>query len=128
MKYNSHIFLHIFISNIFPLIDKFNSSWHNCDNCVYIKSIQLIISSNHNAGLKVTFDLTKPNGQRVIKVKVKDCYSCSTYKDLEMEKMYDVVTQSYLVDGGDGYTVLRNFKDYTVPIGQWIESSYNKIL
>lgn len=69
------------------------------------------------SGLKVTFDLTKPDGHRVVKVKVKDCYSCSTYKDLEMEKMYDVVTQSYLVDGGDGYTVLRNFKDSTVPIG-----------
>ena len=65
----------------------------------------------------MTFDLTQPDGRRVVKVKVKDCYSCSSYKDLEIEKMYDIVTQSYLVDGGDGYAVLRTFKDSTVPIG-----------
>ena len=79
--------------------------------------IRLIISSKRNAGLKVTFDLTKPNGRRVVKVMVKDCYKCCSYKNLEMEKIYDVVTQVYLVDGGDGYAILRNFKNSSIPIG-----------
>lgn len=59
------------------------------------------------AGLKVVYDFTQPIGQRVVSIKVR-CSECivPVLKPLEYEKLYRIVTPKFLVDGGDGFTMI----------------------
>lgn len=54
------------------------------------------------AGLKYSFDKSKPAGERVVSVEVKDG---DGYKPLDPEKLYGVVSNNYMRAGGDGYKV-----------------------
>lgn len=60
------------------------------------------------SGMKVTFDLSKPNGQRVAEVLVR-CTKCLVpkYEPLEKEKIYNLSTSNFLIKGGDGYTMIK---------------------
>lgn len=51
------------------------------------------------SGMRFVFNSEKPVGSRVVSIKVGT-------KPLVLEKTYRLVTSDYLVDGGDGYTVL----------------------
>jgi 5'-nucleotidase len=61
------------------------------------------------AGIQVTFDLSRPVMDRVVKVAVR-CAECRVpvYEPLDLEKWYRISLVSYLVTGGDGYTVIAN--------------------
>ncbi|ELT88815.1 hypothetical protein CAPTEDRAFT_124269 [Capitella teleta] len=61
------------------------------------------------SGLRVKYDLSKPNRQRVCDVKVQ-CTSCDVteFYDLDLDTTYKVMTSSFLVDGGDGYSMLSD--------------------
>jgi 5'-nucleotidase len=61
------------------------------------------------AGIQVTFDLSKPVMSRVIEVAVR-CAECRVpeYEPLDLEKWYRIALYSYLVNGGDGFTVITN--------------------
>lgn len=61
------------------------------------------------SGLKVTYDMNKPNGKRVAKVMVR-CAECSlpNYEELKKEKIYSLVVPAYIAQGGDGFRVLQN--------------------
>jgi len=76
------------------------SLWHS----VYIKLIVVCI-----AGIKVTFDLNKNGTERVSSVAVR-CAECNVpqYEPLDLEKWYRVAINSFLVTGGDGYTVIAD--------------------
>lgn len=54
------------------------------------------------AGLKFTFDRSKPAGERVTDVQVKEG---DGFVPLDPEKTYGVVSNNYLRSGGDGYSV-----------------------
>ena len=71
---------------------------------VYIKLVVVCI-----AGIKATFDLNKPEMERVSNVTVR-CADCDVphYDPLDLEKWYGVALCSFLVTGGDGYTVIAD--------------------
>lgn len=55
------------------------------------------------AGLKFTFDPSKPAGQRVLDVTVKG-------QPLDLNKSYKVATNDFTAAGGDGYTMFKEGK------------------
>ncbi|XP_053949930.1 apyrase isoform X2 [Anastrepha ludens] len=62
------------------------------------------------AGLKITYNFTNPVGQRVVDVKVR-CADCEipVYDDLDSTKIYRIVAPDFLAEGGDGFTMLRDY-------------------
>ncbi|MFK0333267.1 5'-nucleotidase C-terminal domain-containing protein [Rhizobium sp. NPDC090275] len=54
------------------------------------------------AGLKYSFDKSKPPGSRVVSVEVKDG---DAFVPLDDAKTYGVVTNNYMRAGGDGYSI-----------------------
>lgn len=54
------------------------------------------------------YDLSKPKNQRVVSLSVL-CTDCRVpkYEPLELEKIYTVVMPSYIVDGGDGFGMIK---------------------
>lgn len=55
------------------------------------------------------FNLRKPEWQRIVDVKVI-CSECEVpeFKPLENERLYDIVLSNFLLNGGDGYTMIRD--------------------
>ncbi len=66
------------------------------------------------AGLRYTFDLARPAGDRVVKVEVK---AGEGYVPLDLEATYRVVVNSFIAAGGDGFTVLKEAQGYRVDTG-----------
>ncbi|HEX2864825.1 MAG TPA: 5'-nucleotidase C-terminal domain-containing protein, partial [Deinococcales bacterium] len=62
------------------------------------------------AGIKYTFDLSKPVGSRVTDVQVGNAKD--GYKPIDPNATYRVVTNNYMAAGGDGFDVLKNAKGY----------------
>lgn len=62
-------------------------------------------------GFQIEYDLTKPSGQRVKKVSVL-CTECRVphYEPLDPKKVYKIVMPAYLVDGGDGFSMIKEQK------------------
>lgn len=66
------------------------------------------------SGLKITFNFKNPPGKRVQEVEVR-CANCQipTYEPLDKAKFYRIAAADFLVNGGDGFTVLSsNAKDH----------------
>ncbi|XP_022625844.1 5'-nucleotidase-like [Seriola dumerili] len=61
------------------------------------------------SGLHVEFDLSKPPGHRVKSLSIL-CVDCRVpdYEPVEDEKVYKVVLPSYLMTGGDGFSMIKN--------------------
>ncbi|XP_029640954.1 5'-nucleotidase-like [Octopus sinensis] len=61
------------------------------------------------SGIKVIYDLSKPNGQRIVSVKVR-CAKClvPTYENLHLKKIYKIGLSDFLINGGDGYSMIKN--------------------
>lgn len=62
----------------------------------------------HVAGLKFSFDPTKPAGSRVVSVEVK---TDNGFVALDPKAMYNVATNAFMADAGDGYTAMKEAKD-----------------
>lgn len=65
------------------------------------------------SGLNVKYDSAKPQGEKIIEVCLLDG------SKLDKQKTYKVVTNDYLYDGGDGYTMFkegRNPTDTFIPV------------
>lgn len=60
-------------------------------------------------GVHVEFDVTKPPGSRVRSLSII-CTKCRVphYEPVEDEMVYTVVMPSYLVTGGDGYSMIQD--------------------
>lgn len=61
------------------------------------------------SGLRVTYDLTKAVGQRVADVQAL-CSDCTIpeFQPLDDDKMYGMIVSNFLVNGGDGYSAIRD--------------------
>ncbi|KAM4521807.1 snake venom 5'-nucleotidase-like [Odontesthes bonariensis] len=61
------------------------------------------------SGFHVEFDISKPPGHRVKSLNVL-CTKCRVplYEPVEDETVYKVVLPSYLVNGGDGFSMIQN--------------------
>ncbi|XP_065125044.1 5'-nucleotidase [Paramisgurnus dabryanus] len=60
------------------------------------------------SGFQLVYDLSKPSGQRVKSAKVL-CTDCRVprYEPIIPQKVYKIAMPSYLVDGGDNYTMIK---------------------
>ncbi|KAI5608471.1 5'-nucleotidase precursor [Silurus asotus] len=63
------------------------------------------------SGFQLEYDLTKPPGKRVKKALVL-CTGCRVphYEPLDPNKVYKIVMPSYLADGGDGFSMIKEEK------------------
>ncbi|XP_035530589.1 snake venom 5'-nucleotidase-like [Morone saxatilis] len=61
------------------------------------------------SGIRVKYDVSKPVNQRVVSLSML-CTQCRVpkYEPLEPEKTYTVVMPSYMVSGGDGFTMIKD--------------------
>lgn len=60
-------------------------------------------------GIHVVYDISRKPWDRVVQLKVL-CTKCRVpiYEPLEMDKVYKVVLPSYLVNGGDGFQMIKD--------------------
>ncbi|TRY59156.1 hypothetical protein DNTS_032405, partial [Danionella cerebrum] len=63
------------------------------------------------SGFQLVYDLSKAPGNRVKSINVL-CTECRVprYEPLNLKKVYKVVLPAYLVDGGDGFTMIKEQK------------------
>ncbi len=66
------------------------------------------------SGLRYAFDLARPAGSRVVRVEVK---TEKGFAPLDLEATYRVVVNSFIANGGDGFTVLKEAQGYRVDTG-----------
>ncbi|XP_033966962.1 5'-nucleotidase [Pseudochaenichthys georgianus] len=61
------------------------------------------------SGIHVQYDLSKPVNQRVVSLSML-CTECRVpkYEPVDPEKTYTVVMPSYIVGGGDGFTMIKD--------------------
>ncbi|XP_024150136.1 snake venom 5'-nucleotidase [Oryzias melastigma] len=61
------------------------------------------------SGIRVEYDLSKPVNQRVVSLSVL-CTECRVpkFEPLDPQKTYTVVMNSFMVGGGDGYSVIQD--------------------
>ncbi|XP_047537492.1 apyrase-like isoform X1 [Vanessa atalanta] len=70
------------------------------------------------SGLRAVFDGALPINSRVINATVR-CIECRIprYEPLDLDKMYKVVTQTFIGNGGDGFTMISNNRQNIEVIG-----------
>lgn len=68
------------------------------------------------------YNLQNPEGQRIVDVKVV-CSECEVpeYLPLDNDKFYDIVLSNYLLNGGDGYTMIRDNAVQKHVVGEYIK-------
>ncbi|TBH20716.1 bifunctional metallophosphatase/5'-nucleotidase [Thermus thermamylovorans] len=66
------------------------------------------------AGLRYAFDLSRPAGDRVVRVEVR---TERGFVPLDLEATYRVVVNNFIAAGGDGFAVLRDAQGYRVDTG-----------
>jgi len=77
-----------------------------CEDDTHGKFVQV-------SGLQVTFDLGRPSNERVVKLLAAE-WDDSTgtktvvYKPVELGRNYSLVTNTYLLGGGNGYKMFKN--------------------
>ncbi|CAM3461701.1 5'-nucleotidase C-terminal domain-containing protein [Hydrogenibacillus schlegelii] len=62
----------------------------------------------HVAGLRYRYDSSKPAGQRIVGVEIK---TENGYRPIDPKATYTVVTNKFMADGGDGYTMFKAAQD-----------------
>ena len=60
-----------------------------------------------NPGIQVTVDLNRPEGDRVIELMAR-CRRCRVpaYETVQLDQVYQVAMSAFLIEGGDGYSVI----------------------
>lgn len=64
--------------------------------------------------MRVVFNLTKPIGNRVVSLEIQ-CRKCNIpiLEKYQPDQMYRIVLPSFLANGGDGYSMIRdNLQNY----------------
>ena len=61
------------------------------------------------SGLKYVLNPTNPIGQRVISVSIQN--DDKSFSSLEKTKIYPLVTNTYMANGGDDYVMFKNFSE-----------------
>lgn len=62
------------------------------------------------SGLKVTYDDSKPAGERIVTIKKNDG------TPVVADQTYSITVNNYMADGGDGYAILATIKDRTINV------------
>ena len=65
------------------------------------------------------YNLWNPAGERVVRVQVR-CAKCRIprYEELDMDEMYGILTSTFMLSGGDGYTMLSDHGENLLPSGK----------
>ena len=63
----------------------------------------------HVSGAKVSFDSTKAVGSRVVKIEYLN--DANAYVEVDLTTTYTIATNAFTVQGGDGFSMLRNAYD-----------------
>lgn len=71
------------------------------------------------AGMKYSFDKSKPVGSRVVSVEVKEGES---FAPLDPAKTYSLVSNNYMRNGGDGYDVFKEKGENAYDYGPGLET------
>ncbi|MDK1490608.1 5'-nucleotidase C-terminal domain-containing protein [Sinorhizobium sp. 7-81] len=71
------------------------------------------------AGLKYSFDRTKPAGSRLVSVEVKEG---EAFTALDPEKTYSLVSNNFMRGGGDGYDVFKTKGENAYDYGPGLET------
>lgn len=71
------------------------------------------------AGMKFSFDRSKPAGSRVSNVEVKEG---EAYVPLDPAKTYNVVSNNFMRNGGDGYSVFKTKAENAYDYGPGLET------
>lgn len=63
------------------------------------------------SGIHVEYDVSRPSGDRVRSLSLR-CTQCRmpVYEPLDLEKVYKLVMPSYIVDGGDSFSMIKEEK------------------
>lgn len=58
------------------------------------------------SGMQVLYNLSKPSWERVVKAQVL-CTKCHdpSFENIDLNKTYKILMQSFMAEGGDGYTM-----------------------
>ncbi|XP_070698516.1 snake venom 5'-nucleotidase-like [Pempheris klunzingeri] len=79
------------------------------------------------SGIHIEYDLSKPVNHRAVSVSML-CTKCRVpkYEPLDLDKTYTVIMPSYMVVGGDGYTMIKEelLKHYTGDMDISVFSKY----
>ncbi len=64
-----------------------------------------------SSGIKIVYNMTNPIGQRVVSIDLL-CNECTVpkYYPLDRTKMYRIAVNSYMVGGGDGFSIINEEK------------------
>nr|CAD7440906.1 unnamed protein product [Timema bartmani] len=75
----------------------------------------------HSKGMYVTYDVTKESGKRVVSAMAR-CGDCRvpTYSPVQSNQTYSILMPSFLVDGGDGFTVFKDKSIKVITLGNCI--------
>ncbi|KAI0222471.1 Apyrase [Lamellibrachia satsuma] len=70
------------------------------------------------SGIKVVYDLSKPNGKRVTQARIR-CTHCDVprFEALLPNNTYTLFTSSFITSGGDGYSMVPEHARNIVPYG-----------
>ena len=62
-----------------------------------------------DAGIQVTFNFNRPVGDRVIEL-MAQCRRCRVpiYELVQLDQIYHVAMTAFLIEGGDGYSVIKD--------------------
>ncbi|MBB4186030.1 5'-nucleotidase C-terminal domain-containing protein [Sinorhizobium terangae] len=71
------------------------------------------------AGMKFSFDRSKPAGSRLVSVEVKEG---ETFVPLDPEKTYSLVSNNFMRGGGDGYAVFKTKGENAYDYGPGLET------
>ncbi|PDT51721.1 MULTISPECIES: bifunctional UDP-sugar hydrolase/5'-nucleotidase [Sinorhizobium] len=71
------------------------------------------------AGLKFSFDRSKPAGSRLVSIQVKEG---DAFKLLDPEKTYSLVSNNFMRGGGDGYAVFKSKGENAYDYGPGLET------
>lgn len=68
------------------------------------------------SGFKVTYDVTKPDGSKVVELKAKRSYDSLVYEDVDENETYEVAMSDSLSNGGDGYVMFKSCNNTSLDI------------
>jgi len=73
-----------------------------------------------HAGIRVWYNVNLPAGERVVKLTIR-CSDCEIpeFRPLDNDKKYRLVLTTFLLSGGDGYSVFKEHADQDVVIGKY---------
>ncbi|XP_045576719.1 5'-nucleotidase isoform X2 [Salmo salar] len=86
--------------------------WNHVSSCIIQGgSIRSSIDERSRNGFHVEYDMSRPPGERARSISVL-CTNCRVpvYEPLDDSRLYKVVLPSYLVEGGDGFSMIKEEK------------------